>query len=61
MKVHLKTETPENKDLSGVFEDGYLKNANFSCVCIEKQIQTFDTDIHVMYIVYLSLHGCRKC
>ena len=34
-----------NPDQTGDLNNGYFKNANFSCVNTEKQIHNFDTDV----------------
>ena len=48
MKCTCKTKTSEFRDQTGDLENGYLKNANFSCVNTEKWIHTFDTDVPII-------------
>ena len=45
MQIHSESDNFVSDNLSGYFENRYLKNANFSCVDTEKQIHTFDTNV----------------
>ena len=45
MQIHSENNNFVSDNLSGYFENGYLKNANFSHVDTEKRIHTFDGNV----------------